>query len=78
MPPPATLKWLRQIAPTFTSAERMRRGLIMRMELWRDGEKAMAIPGYDSPPPDLPGSNHPAGWDSVSFANLFTAFFSKP
>ena len=40
----------------------MHRILLDHLTQWRRGSKAHAIPGYDTPPRNQPGKNHPPGW----------------
>lgn len=41
--------------------------LIRQLAMWRRGDLTRRIPGFDAPPPNAPGYNHPAGW---SYRNL--------
>ena len=38
------------------------RTLILRLQRWRSGDQASAIPGYTRPPANAPGSDYPPGW----------------
>lgn len=47
------------------------RKLMERLEVWRQtGRREHAIPGYDAPPPNAPGLNHPAGWSYSQLVKL--------
>lgn len=41
--------------------------LMDQLKQWRRGVATAAIPGYDSPPKNQPGKDHPVGW---SYSNL--------
>lgn len=71
--PPEFVTWIRGMSHCWRhmNARRIHRAALLRLELWRDGTKENAIPGYDSPPPDGP-QGHPAGW-SVSSIRRITA-----
>lgn len=43
------------------------RHVIDQLKCWRRGDDSKAIPGYDYPPLNAPGANHPHGW---SYHNL--------
>lgn len=53
----------------FKSCTRFHRGLITRLNLWRDGHPQNAIPGYDNPPPDGP-KGYPLGWSVASIREI--------
>jgi hypothetical protein len=38
------------------------RALRRRLHAWRRGDETQKIPGYDAPPEDAEGCDHPAGW----------------
>jgi hypothetical protein len=45
---------------------------LKQLAQWRDGEPNCAIPGYDTPPADMPEGTAPEGWDSLTFHEVRT------
>lgn len=44
--------------------------LMRRLKAWRQGDEAMAIPGYEAPPFNAPFKDHPEGWSSRNLRRL--------
>lgn len=53
----------------YRSAKQLHRFLIIRLALWRDGERENHIPGYATPPPDGP-HGYPVGWSMQALREI--------
>lgn len=53
----------------YKSAKQLHRFLIIRLALWRDGERENSIPGYELPPADGP-NGYPQGWSVGSLREI--------
>lgn len=54
------------------------RALMERLRMWRvTGRKEFVIPGYDGPPADAAGTDHPAGWHASNLYRFAADAFEK-
>lgn len=58
-------------------ARAARRALLLELRRWRAGDPRSAIPGYDVPPPDAEGHDHPAGWSEGNLGRLRPTRFQQ-